>query len=154
MATSGLIIMALNKPSHRGISKQFETRQIKKTYFARVFGTPSSAKGVIEQPLICDWPNRPMQKIDHENGKKACTHWELVDSDAVGSLIKLNPITGRSPQLRVHMLWLGHPILGDKLYAHEQARLLSKRMCLHASEISFTHPVTRQTMVFNSIHTF
>ena len=150
MATSGLMIMALNKASHRHISKQFETRQVSKTYYARVFGIPNANSGSIELPLICDWPNRPKQMVDHERGKPACTLWQKVSVKNNTSLIKLNPITGRSHQLRVHMLSLGHPILGDRLYAHDQAKSLSPRLCLHASEIRFTHPVSEKALQFNS----
>jgi tRNA pseudouridine32 synthase/23S rRNA pseudouridine746 synthase len=150
MATSGLMIMALNKASHRHISKQFETRQVSKTYFARVYGVPTENQGSIELPLICDWPNRPMQMVDHENGKHACTYWKKISTSDNTSLIQLNPITGRSHQLRVHMLSMGHPILGDKLYAHDKAKALVSRLCLHASEISFAHPVSGQTLHFTS----
>lgn len=154
MATSGLMIMAMNKASHRHISKQFETRQIKKTYFARVYGKPESQKGTIELPLICDWPNRPKQMVDHENGKAACTHWQVLSTDNNSSLVQLNPITGRSHQLRVHMLSMGHPILGDRLYAHDVAKAMSERLNLHAAEITFEHPYTQSILNFTCPHTF
>lgn len=154
MATSGLMIMALNKPSHRHISKQFETRKVSKTYFARVYGMPSEDQGIIELPLLCDWPNRPMQMVDHKNGKAACTHWKKISVSGNTTLIQLNPITGRSHQLRVHMLSIGHPILGDRLYAHEQAKALSTRLCLHASEINFAHPVSQAILHFSSKFSF
>lgn len=150
MATSGLMIMALNKPSHRHISKQFETRLVKKTYYARIFGTPTQKQGCIDLPLICDWPNRPKQMVDHERGKAACTHWSVVSTDEQTSLVKLNPITGRSHQLRVHMLSMGHPIIGDRLYAHDDAKALSTRLCLHANKISFSHPTKQTELTFIS----
>ena len=154
MATSGIIVMALNKAAHVSISRQFELRQTSKTYFARVYGIPTATQGEINLALICDWPNRPKQKIDIEKGKSAITHWQLVSHNGTSSLIKLTPITGRSHQLRVHMLAIGHPILGDRLYAHEHARSLSNRLCLHAQELSFMHPSTEQIMRFEVAHTF
>lgn len=141
MATSGLIVIALHKQSHREISKQFEKRLVQKTYFARVLGVPEHAQGEINLPLICDWPNRPKQMVDLQRGKPAHTKWERVSQDKQSSLIKLTPTTGRSHQLRVHMLSIGHPILGDKLYACEQGKQMSDRLCLHAQRISFRHPI-------------
>jgi len=158
MATSGLMIMAQNKSAHRHISKQFETRLVSKTYFAKVMGKPEQDKGTIELPLICDWPNRPKQMVDFERGKKACTHWQYVHTETTKghkvSLIKLQPITGRSHQLRVHMQAIGHDIIGDKLYASEIGKSLSSRLCLHASSISFKHPSTQKSMHFDYPHPF
>lgn len=150
MATSGILLMALNKAAHVNISRQFEKRLTTKRYLARVFGNISVHEGAIEQPLICDWPNRPKQKIDHENGKKALTHYQVLSSTNESSLVQLTPVTGRSHQLRVHMLYLGHPILGDRLYAHEQALAGQKRLLLHAEMLSVTHPVTDEQLEFVS----
>jgi len=149
MATSGVIIFALNKAAHVSVSQQLEKRQTSKRYFARVFGVPSEQKGIIDLPLICDWPNRPKQKIDHEHGKASQTHWQVIDHDAHSSLIELTPITGRSHQLRVHMVALGHPILGDRLYAHEHALALSPRLCLHAYSHQITHPASGRAIEFS-----
>lgn len=154
MATSGLLIMALNKDAHRHISKQFETRQVSKTYYARVLGVPTKTEGTIELPLICDWPNRPKQMVDHEHGKSACTHWQLIDNDGETSLVKLKPITGRSHQLRVHMLSIGHEILGDNLYASEKGRAMSKWLCLHAFNIAFEHPTSGEALYFETPYLF
>ena len=154
MATSGILIMALNKPAHVHLSRQFENRQTAKTYFARVFGHVQNDAGIVDLPLICDWPNRPKQKVDHENGKSSQTHWETVQRDSYSTLVKLTPITGRSHQLRVHMLALGHPILGDRLYAHEKARSMSPRLCLHAQKHEFSHPISNKKLTFESIHSF
>ncbi len=153
MATSGLIIMALNKPAHVAISRQFEQRKTKKNYIARVFGHIENQQGSVDLPLICDWPNRPKQKVDHENGKQSLTHYQVlaysgVSSEDESTLVELTPITGRSHQLRVHMLALGHPILGDRLYAHEQALTVSPRLQLHAKTLSLTHPVTNEVLRF------
>jgi tRNA pseudouridine32 synthase/23S rRNA pseudouridine746 synthase len=154
MATSGIILMALNKPAHVGISRQFEKRLTQKSYIARVFGKVEKAEGSVEQPLICDWPNRPKQKIDHEQGKAALTHYKVLSyrkdiDNQTTTLVELTPVTGRSHQLRVHMLWLGHPILGDRLYAHEQALTISNRLQLHAQMLQITHPVSAQTLTFS-----
>jgi tRNA pseudouridine32 synthase/23S rRNA pseudouridine746 synthase len=155
MATSGLMVMALNKSAHVIISRQFEQRKTEKIYLARVFGKLELKIGSINLPLICDWPNRPKQKVDHENGKKSLTHYKVLNqNDEVGdetsSLIELTPITGRSHQLRVHMLALGHPILGDKLYAHERALGMSERLQLHALTLSLFHPTTKEAITFSA----
>lgn len=154
MATSGIIVFALNKESHKHIQQQFEKRLVKKTYYARVFGCPNVLQGEICLPLMCDWPSRPKQKVDHELGKHAITRYEVISNDDVSSLVKLNPITGRSHQLRVHMLSLGHPILGDKLYACNQAKKMSSRLCLHAAKIHFTHPSSLKPLIFESNYQF
>jgi len=166
MATSGLIIMALNKPAHVAISRQFEQRKTQKSYLARVFGTVAESEGSVDLPLICDWPNRPKQKVDHENGKQSLTHYrvlkkevnselnqsEVVEGakDGLSTLVELTPVTGRSHQLRVHMLALGHPILGDRLYAHPQALGMSKRLQLHALKLSLFHPKTEKAISFSA----
>ncbi len=153
MATSGIIIMALNKPAHVFISRQFEQRKTKKSYIARVFGHVKEHEGSVDLPLRCDWPNRPKQKVDHENGKQSLTHYQVlsyneINSENESTLVELTPVTGRSHQLRVHMLALGHPILGDRLYAHEQALTVSPRLQLHAKNLSLAHPVTGELLSF------
>lgn len=158
MATSGIIIMALNKPAHVNISRQFEQRKTNKSYIARVFGHIKEHQGSVDLPLICDWPNRPKQKVDHENGKQSLTHYQVLSyselnsegksSENESTLVELTPVTGRSHQLRVHMLALGHPILGDRLYAHEQALTVSPRLQLHAQNLSLAHPVTDELLSF------
>lgn len=149
MSTSGIMLMALNKESHRHLSRQFETRKISKRYLARIYGRPDSDSGEINLPLICDWPNRPKQKVDFETGKPSLTRWRLLESDRLTSLVELEPITGRSHQLRVHMQSLGHPILGDKFYAHEEAFHLSSRLDLHATYIQFVHPRSQDILTFS-----
>ncbi len=153
MATSGIIIMALNKPAHVAISRQFEQRKTKKSYIARVFGKVTDIEGCVDLPLICDWPNRPKQMVDHDNGKQSLTNYSVLSYSTLSSgdestLIELRPVTGRSHQLRVHMLAIGHPILGDRLYAHEQALSVSSRLNLHARNLSLTHPVTGELLCF------
>tara|TARA_B110000238_G_scaffold197043_1_gene238888 strand:+ start:412 stop:1092 length:681 start_codon:yes stop_codon:yes gene_type:complete len=154
MATSGIILMALNKPAHVDISRQFEKRLTKKSYIARVCGEVKESNGSIDLPLICDWPNRPKQKVDYDQGKKALTYWRVISIDErqgeVSTLLELTPITGRSHQLRVHMLALGHPILGDRLYAHDRALNVSQRLQLHAQVLEIAHPVNGEKRVFTA----
>lgn len=141
MATSGLIIFARNAHAQRHFGLQFEKRVIKKTYTARVTGHVLGDSGHINLPLITDWPNRPRQKVCFENGRPSQTDWCVVDRDRDSTRLQLHPITGRSHQLRVHMLAIGHAILGDRLYANDKTFTASPRLCLHATEISFRHPV-------------
>lgn len=154
MATSGLLIMALTKAAHREVSRQFQDRETQKSYTARVYGHISEDKGSVDLPLICDWPNRPKQMVDHHNGKKALTHWQVLEREDDGSAgatrVLLTPITGRSHQLRVHMLSLGHPIIGDRLYAHPEALAMAPRLHLHARWIAFKHPVSGEAVEFTA----
>lgn len=148
METSGLMVMALNKSAHRHLSHQFETRQVAKQYLARVFGHLAAQKGEVNVPLLCDWPNRPKQKVDFENGKNALTHWQVIKREAETTLLELKPYTGRSHQLRVHMLHLGHPIVGDRLYATGKALNHCDFLQLHSQKIGFKHPVSQEPMTF------
>ena len=150
MATSGVMVVAQHKDSHRQLSRQFELRQTAKRYFARVAGVPVQSSGSVDLPLICDWPNRPKQKVDFESGKPALTHYEVVQQDATEALVALTPITGRSHQLRVHMLELGHPILGDRLYGTPSVIASAPRLQLHAETLSFTHPTSGKRMQFSA----
>lgn len=146
MATSGLILLATNKDSERHLQKQFRERQTEKVYYARVWGSLEQDSGTVDLPLICDWPNRPMQKVCFEDGKPSVTHYQVIRRDDNSTLVRLRPVTGRSHQLRVHMLALGHPILGDRFYAHDEAREIAPRLQLHAAELTFTQPSTEQPM--------
>jgi tRNA pseudouridine32 synthase/23S rRNA pseudouridine746 synthase len=150
MATSGIMLMPLQKHTHRVLSSYFQQRLIKKRYLARVYGVPKTESGEINLPLIVDWENKPKQKIDYEHGKKSQTFWRTLGTKDNESLVELNPITGRSHQLRVHMLSMEHPILGDRLYAHADALAMANRLQLHATEISFEHPDTGEHMHFIS----
>lgn len=146
MATSGIMLMALNKEIHRALSILFQDRQVNKTYTAIVNGHIKDPSGEINLPLITDWPNRPRQKVDFETGKPSLTHYKVLVYDRQNDLtrVELKPITGRSHQLRVHMQSLGHAILGDRLYASVDIINKSQRLLLHASELAFTHPVTHE----------
>ncbi|WNC73141.1 pseudouridine synthase [Thalassotalea psychrophila] len=150
MATSGIIIMALNKPSHVSISRQFEQRQTEKYYIARVLGHIKEPIGEITLPLICDWPNRPIQMVCYERGKQAQTHYQVLSQDKHTTLVKLKPVTGRTHQLRVHMRELGHPIMGDRLYAPKEATKGRKRMSLHSQFYAIFHPRTGERIEFDA----
>jgi tRNA pseudouridine32 synthase/23S rRNA pseudouridine746 synthase len=147
--TSGVMIFALTPHAQRHLGLQFEKRQTKKTYLARVAGRMEAKTGTIDLPLIVDWPNRPLQKVDHETGKPAVTDWRVMKASDVESRGQLYPKTGRSHQLRVHMLALGHPILGDPLYAPETAHDYP-RMMLHALELRVRHPDGGKGMSFRA----
>jgi len=150
MDTSGLVIMALNPDAHRHISKQFEQRNVNKLYHAWVWGEVKEDSGDVNLPLICDWPNRPRQMVDHEIGKKALTHWKKLLIKDGNTLMELRPHTGRSHQLRVHMQAIGHPILADEFYAHPDAFAAAEHLQLHASFIEFDHPATDERVSFNA----
>lgn len=145
--TSGVMVFGLTPHAQRHLGLQFEKRQTKKTYLARVAGRLEPKTGTVDLPLIVDWPNRPLQKVDHEAGKPAVTDWRVMKASDTESRIKLFPQTGRSHQLRVHMLALGHPILGDPLYAPETADQ-HPRMMLHAEELRLRHPDGGEGMKF------
>jgi len=137
--TSGVMIFAMTAHAQRHLGLQFEKRMTRKAYVARVWGVPEEKSGSIDLPLIVDWPNRPLQMVCHETGKPAQTDWKVIKTDGETSRVRLFPKTGRSHQLRVHMLALGHPILGDPFYATGPARDYP-RLMLHSEELRFNHP--------------
>lgn len=138
--TSGVVVMGLTRKAHADLSKQFETRETTKTYIARVWGQIEGEQGLIDLPLAADWENRPKQIVDHENGRPAQTVWEVIAREENTTRLRLTPATGRSHQLRVHLLSLGHPILGDVFYAQGPALEMSDRLQLHAETLTFIHP--------------
>ncbi|WP_288344672.1 bifunctional tRNA pseudouridine(32) synthase/23S rRNA pseudouridine(746) synthase RluA [uncultured Pseudoalteromonas sp.] len=154
MATSGIICLAMHKEAHRNLSIQFQDRKTAKRYIARVFGKLEQQTGSVDLPLICDWPNRPKQMVDHDNGKPSLTHFKVLEREQNATRVELTPITGRSHQLRVHMLSLGHPILGDKLYAHPEAFAMAPRLQLHAEMLTLAHPVSGETLIFEAAPEF
>jgi len=137
--TSGVMIFALTPHAQRHLGLQFEKRQTKKTYVARVWGQLTEKTGTVDLPLMVDWPNRPLQMVDHENGRSAVTDWRVMRVQGNETRVRLMPKTGRSHQLRVHMLALGHPILGDPFYATGPARNYP-RLMLHSETLQFRHP--------------
>jgi len=150
METSGLVVMAKNAHVHRAMSLLFQERHVRKQYVAVVDGLIKQPDGEINLPLITDWPNRPKQKVDHDTGKASVTHYKVISQDQVLSTtrIELQPLTGRTHQLRVHMQSLGHAILGDRLYADELALGKASRLLLHACTLAFRHPVTQESLHF------
>jgi len=154
MATSGIIVLALRKNAERELKRQFRDRETHKVYYARVAGHMKSSTNRVSLPLICDWPNRPKQKVDHLIGKPSETLIEVISYAKRSTLVKLTPITGRSHQLRVHMMALGHPILGDGFYADALAKRLAPRLLLHAAELSIKHPYSAQPMQFSILPSF
>ena len=150
MDTSGIMLFALNKAAQSGISRQFQQRTTQKTYLAKILNHPDSDTGSVDLPLICDWPNRPLQMVDHEVGKPSLTHWKVLSKTDNATMVELTPITGRSHQLRVHMQQIGHPILGDRFYGKPDAYPLAPRLCLHAYTLSIKHPITEQANVIHN----
>ncbi|ATG48189.1 RluA family pseudouridine synthase [Celeribacter ethanolicus] len=137
--TSGVMVFAMTPHAQRHLGLQFEKRQTKKTYVAWVHGHIAEKTGTVDLPLIVDWPNRPKQMVCHETGKPAVTDWRVVRYEGNQTRVRLMPKTGRSHQLRVHMLAIGHPIMGDPFYAEGEARD-APRLMLHAEQLRFRHP--------------
>ena len=152
--TSGLLIMARGIESQRRISRLFETRQVHKRYVAVVSGHPDATHvntegwSTIEGPILLDWERRPIHII-HPDGKPSKSHWRYLEKGEVASLIELEPVTGRTHQLRVHMQSVGHPMLGDTLYAPPEVLAMSQRLLLHARYLAFAHPFTDQPLTFD-----
>ena len=152
MGTSGLLLFGRGLPAQRALSRAFETRQVAKRYEAVVAGLVADEQGQVDLPLICDWPQRPRQKVDLQQGKPALTHWQVISRDAQAGTTRLAlmPHTGRSHQLRVHLQALGHPILGDDLYAPAEVQAMAGRLLLHACRLQLPHPATGETFVVES----
>lgn len=137
--TSGVMVFALTPHAQRHLGLQFEKRQMRKVYVARVWGDMREKTGTVDLPLIVDWPNRPRQKVDHDKGRPAVTDWRVVRYQGETTRVRLFPKTGRSHQLRVHMAEIGHPILGDPFYATGPARE-APRLMLHSESLRLRHP--------------
>jgi tRNA pseudouridine32 synthase/23S rRNA pseudouridine746 synthase len=151
-ATSGLLLLGRGRAMQRALSMSFEQRQVGKRYVAVVAGElPLSDEWrVIDLPVAPDWPNRPLQKVDREQGRASVTRWRATASDGATSRVELEPLTGRTHQLRVHLQAIGHPIAGDPLYAPPDVRSLAPRLLLHASELEFFHPASGEPITFSS----
>ena len=149
-ATSGLMVFALHLAAQQHLSRCFQERKTDKHYQAVVSGILEQTQGSVELPLRCDWDNRPLQIVDHEQGKHALTHWHKQQELEGNTRVKLVPVTGRSHQLRVHMQALGHPILGDRFYADADGQAASDRLLLHAEYLAFDHPGTQERVSFTA----
>ena len=152
MATSGLMLMARNETMQRQLGRLFEQRQIEKRYIAVVAGQLEHERGTIKLPLITDWPRRPLQRVDHEIGKPAVTRYRVLQYHSKDNTtrIELIPKTGRTHQLRVHMQAIGHPILGDQLYAPREIQQKADRLLLHAEILMFEHPMNGKEIEIKS----
>lgn len=139
--TSGLLVLGRNADSHRELSRQFQDREVDKHYIALALGYLSENAGEVDLPLRYDPPTKPRQVVDMINGQHALTRWKVLAREGGYTRLDLEPFTGRTHQLRVHMQALGHPLLGDALYAPENAVSADSRLCLHAETLAFTHPV-------------
>jgi len=142
--TSGIVMFPLNYLTLKNLTHKFEAREIHKRYIAEVDGLVAEDEGEVKLPLICDWPNRPLQKVCFESGKAAHTRYRVLkrDLDKKITRVLLEPVSGRTHQLRVHMLSLGHPMLGDGLYAPADVLAKAPRLLLHAQELWLDHPIT------------
>jgi tRNA pseudouridine32 synthase/23S rRNA pseudouridine746 synthase len=149
--TSGLLVLARGKAMHRCLSILFQERQVDKRYLAVVDGELAQASGEVCLPLIVDWPNRPRHKVDFGTGKPSLTRYRVLSHDAAEqcSRVELTPETGRTHQLRLHMQALGHPILGDSLYADAASLAKANRLLLHAQYLAFAHPENGEQLCFN-----
>jgi tRNA pseudouridine32 synthase/23S rRNA pseudouridine746 synthase len=161
MATSGLVVIARGAEVQRQLSQAFAQREVHKMYEAVVDGTPQESKPTAENtegwqdihlPLLIDWPNRPKSKVDWQNGKPSHTQWRRTSGTLVkgATRVSLHPITGRTHQLRLHMMAIGHAILGDALYAAPDICARAPRLLLHAKQLQFKHPVTSEWLSFQS----
>ncbi len=152
MATSGVWLMARGPAMQRAFSRAFEQQAVDKRYIAVVAGrmtAPATADGwgVIDLPLAPDWPRRPLQRVDLQDGRPSMTRWRILEAGADRTRLELAPRTGRSHQLRVHLQAIGHPILGDALYAPPAVQALAPRLLLHACELRVAHPASGGDLV-------
>lgn len=151
MATSGLMLFARGVAMQRTLSLMFQRRMVDKRYIAVCAGTLQPPQGEIDLPIAPDWPNRPLQRIDAKNGKSALTRYRLLHQESDRSRVELEPVTGRSHQLRLHLASIGHPILGDALYGDEHS---APRLLLHACALRFTHPASGESLAFEHMPSF
>ena len=152
-ATSGLMVFARNLTALKHLQHQFSERLVNKTYEAVIHGKPEQLNFSVDLPLMADWPNRPKQKVDIENGKPSLTHIEVLNFNGVTntSRVRLTPVTGRTHQLRVHLQAIGHPVVGDRLYGADDE---APRLMLHASHLALTHPHDGARLAFDSAPNF
>lgn len=156
MATSGLMVFARGKAAQRALGIAFAERRVRKRYVAVVCGAlaPPEGWGEIDLPLMADWPQRPKQKVDASGGKPSLTRYRVLNVEPGRTRVELEPVTGRSHQLRVHLTAIGHPILGDGLYAPPEVFAGARRLLLHATSLGFEHPVDGAQLRFESVVPF
>ena len=154
MATSGLFLMARGLAMQRLLGRAFEERAVDKRYEAVVQGVLGDAEGEIALPLAADWPNRPLQKVDLAQGRPSVTRWRVLAIEGERTRLALEPVTGRTHQLRVHLRAIGHPIVGDPLYAPPAVQALAARLLLHATALQLSHPATGEPLAFESAAPF
>jgi len=152
--TSGLLVMALDAATQRALNRQFAAQQVSKRYVAVVFGSPPTDAGIIDLPMRKDFDNPPRHMIDLEQGRAARTEWRAIERQADRARLEVSPKTGRSHQIRLHLRTIGHPILGDNLYAPPHALAMSDRLLLHAEELCLTHPASGQEITWRSLCPF
>jgi tRNA pseudouridine32 synthase/23S rRNA pseudouridine746 synthase len=138
--TSGLMVMALDEESQRELSRQFAERTVDKRYVAVVLGSPRGDEGAIDLPMRKDFDRPPRHRIDSVHGRPSLTHWQVISRLGDRTRLDVRPLTGRSHQIRLHLATIGHPVLGDNLYATATARAMAERLLLHAEELSLAHP--------------
>jgi tRNA pseudouridine32 synthase/23S rRNA pseudouridine746 synthase len=148
--TSGVIVMARDAEAHRHLSVQFQERQVEKVYVAVASGVIAEDAGEIDLPIRKDLDDTPRQIVDHEHGRPALTRWRVLERGRDRTRLELRPHTGRSHQLRLHLKTIGHPILGDDLYAPPDVRAAADRLLLHALSLTIAHPGTAAPMTFTA----
>jgi tRNA pseudouridine32 synthase/23S rRNA pseudouridine746 synthase len=148
--TSGLMLMAIGLEAQRRLSGQFAARTVEKIYTAIVYGVPGSDSGIIDLPMRKDFDRPPRHMIDHLAGRAAQTNWRIVEQEDDRCRLLVVPLTGRSHQIRLHLATIGHPILGDNLYAHPEALSMAPRLLLHAERLTLTHPKEGCRMTWSS----
>lgn len=148
--TSGVIVLALDAEAHRQLSIQFQEREVHKTYRAVVSGVMEQDEGEIDLPIRKDLDDPPRQMVDHAQGRAAFTRWRVLERGADRTSLELTPLTGRSHQIRVHLKAIGHPILGDDLYAPPETQGLADRLMLHAHTLTIVHPETAAPMTIEA----
>jgi tRNA pseudouridine32 synthase / 23S rRNA pseudouridine746 synthase len=156
MATSGVMVMARGASAQRALSRAFEQREVDKRYLAVVHGLVEADSGQIDAPLAADWPRRPLQRVDHAQGRPSITRFQVLvrDPASARSRLELQPITGRSHQLRVHLAWIGHPIVGDPLYTPPSTETIAPRLLLHAWWIDLPHPLRNERLRYTTSPSF
>ena len=150
MGTSGLLLFARGQAAQRLLSRAFEERRVHKRYVAVVTGEMQATTGEIDLPIGAHWPDRPRRRVDRDKGQAALTRYRVLDTRADRTLVELEPVTGRTHQLRLHLAAIGHPIVGDALYAPPPVQAAAPRLLLHASRLAFPHPATGQTCELSS----